>query len=921
MAIFRKPKRGRAGALTEASAPAAPVRPRPPAAALGEKLREIAAAAAAPEDALEPALQAILAASGAQAGAICLFDARHNILRLAAESGLSDDGCRTLRSVRRGDPTSWDMPLHGLLNRRAYLIESASRNRYVPRLVEHGATVRTVACIPLYGGASPVGSVVLVAVAPKSFAERDIRTLERPLRELSRLIEKARRRPVGAEPARPRIDVTTIVAERDHLLDEVAAGLAERSRLAAELATKSGESERLRAAVDAAAEERLRLVAELERTRREAERGDALASSLAAAEQERARLAETLKAAALERAEQARVRTALEDAKAAAEQVASARQAELDTARRSSTKSLAATEARLAEHATEIARLQTRLTEAEANVGEARARAHAGERETARLVEELRAASAREQALRAEITAAAERDTGAAADDLRHALAAAHAAEEARARTAADAEAARAALTHAQSVIAALEEEASRAHAETERVAAVERGALAEQERLAAALDETGAGARQAAARLAAAEREIAELREERSRLSEREGETASLAATLEGMAAERDRLREALAAVEAERDGLAADRAGEAMARARLEEALARETAERARLASALGAAQTAVDALEATRTRRDADAGRVVSVATEVEHLVAERDRLVAERDAVLAELGGHPQEEPAPAATVEVVTVAPAGGTRSRVRQLDPDQTGIVVVDGDPSWEDVGVEGAQVVVLAPEDDLAERLVTLAPRRVIANLAAPGVFGALVAARSAGAATRFWGCIATPAGDRALALGMIEPATQPLDPDAILTALAGYTTRGTRVVTAGADVDALMSLRQALTRDGMSVSMAWDGKQASDLLSVVRPEVVVVDLGLPRRDGYAIIASTAGIESLPTVVAIRAGDDAAAGFAAALSDPAHVGRALPLAELLAASLDRSEAPPQRKQHKMRATAGAPRR
>jgi hypothetical protein len=32
-------------------------------------------------------------------------------------------------------------------------------------------------------------------------------------------------------------------------------------------------------------------------------------------------------------------------------------------------------------------------------------------------------------------------------------------------------------------------------------------------------------------------------------------------------------------------------------------------------------------------------------------------------------------------------------------------------------------------------------------------------------------------------------------------------------------------------MSLRQALSRGGMSVSMAWDGKQAADLLGVVRP------------------------------------------------------------------------------------------
>src|SRR5206468_11150 len=80
--------------------------------------------------------------------------------------------------------------------------------------------------------------------------------------------------------------------------------------------------------------------------------------------------------------------------------------------------------------------------------------------------------------------------------------------------------------------------------------------------------------------------------------------------------------------------------------------------------------------------------------------------------------------------------------------------------------------------------------------------------------------------------------------------DPDDVVETLERYAVRGTRVVTAGADVDALMSLRQALARKGLSVSMAWDAKQAADLLQVVRPEVVVGDLALPRRDGSGSVA-----------------------------------------------------------------------
>src|SRR5206468_6005595 len=112
---------------------------------------------------------------------------------------------------------------------------------------------------------------------------------------------------------------------------------------------------------------------------------------------------------------------------------------------------------------------------------------------------------------------------------------------------------------------------------------------------------------------------------------------------------------------------------------------------------------------------------------------------------------------------------------------------------------------------------EEAAARLRELDATRIVANLAAPGTLATLTALRAVGSTARFWGCLAAPAADRVLALGMIEPAVRPIDPDAILALLGSYTTRGTRVVTAGADVDALMSLRQALSRGGMSVSMAW--------------------------------------------------------------------------------------------------------
>src|SRR5262249_58758797 len=71
MALFRRARRLRAGAASASQTSTPRAR-----ATLSEQLQEIAAQAAAPEDALEPALQAILDSSTARAGAICLLDQR-----------------------------------------------------------------------------------------------------------------------------------------------------------------------------------------------------------------------------------------------------------------------------------------------------------------------------------------------------------------------------------------------------------------------------------------------------------------------------------------------------------------------------------------------------------------------------------------------------------------------------------------------------------------------------------------------------------------------------------------------------------------------------------------------------------------------------------------------------------------------------
>ena len=894
MPVFRK-RRARAGG-SPADAPK-PVRPRPP--GLAERLARIAAEAA-PEEALEPALQAVLEESGVHAGALCLFDPRQGVLRLAAESGLSDEGCRRLRTVRRGDPATWDMPLHGLMNGRAYLIESAARNRYVPRLIEAAASVRTVACVPLNAGPAPVGSLILVAVAPRSLGERDIRALEPVLGDLARMIEATRRRPRGTEtPAgSPATSAATagLVAVRDRLL-------AEHERLAAELAARTGEVERLGSALDKAAADRARLAAELEGARRVADQVTPLTVALAEAERARARLAEALGAAATERSEQARGVATLEAARTEAQQLSEAARAELASARQVAAEAAAAAAASLAEQRRQVERLEARLADAEAAAARRVEAARERERAHERAVEELRATLAHERRVREEREAAAR-----GASDGRAELERAHAAadEAARAHAAANAaaEGARAQLAQTTHVIEALEDEAARAQSEILRLEAELTGAASERTRLEDALAEARARVDEARERDGRHEREMARLRRELDHTAavgrERVAESAGLGAQLESLAAERDRLRETLAGREAERDRLAA----EAAARGGLDEALARERAERGRLAGALAEAEAARGALEAAHARQATEAAaRLAALERELERPVSERTPVETQLDEARGEADGAP---------MQVVTVGAAPGGRPRPGSA---RLRVVVLDGDAAWESAGTAGNDIVVLAPGENLAARVTEIAPARVVVNLAARGALAALQSLRASGCTASFWGCVAAPAADRGVALGTIEASRCPLDPEAIVATLGNHVGRGTPVLTAGTDVDALMSLRQALARLGASVSMAWDGKQAADLLAVVQPEVVVVDLGLTRRDGYLITARLGGLEAAPHAVLVECADDTAEAFAATLADPGVAGRTKPLDRMLAELLTRREPEPaQQRRPKIRA-------
>jgi hypothetical protein len=166
-----------------------------------ERLTALATGATAAEDALEPALRIIMHAAGASAGAVCLFDPGEGLLSLAAEVGLSDEGCRRLRKVSRA-AGAWATPIESLLVRRIRVIDRAS-GASIPPLIEPAESISSVACLPLHVNGTPCASVVLVAVEPSTFGPDALVALGPALAELAKIIEGIAHRATAGKPAAP----------------------------------------------------------------------------------------------------------------------------------------------------------------------------------------------------------------------------------------------------------------------------------------------------------------------------------------------------------------------------------------------------------------------------------------------------------------------------------------------------------------------------------------------------------------------------------------------------------------------------------------------------------------------------------------------------------------------------------------------
>jgi CheY-like chemotaxis protein len=283
------------------------------------------------------------------------------------------------------------------------------------------------------------------------------------------------------------------------------------------------------------------------------------------------------------------------------------------------------------------------------------------------------------------------------------------------------------------------------------------------------------------------------------------------------------------------------------------------------------------------------------LLSVVDDAMARVAVLGARVAElENAIVAERAAQAAHEHRPAGFVTPATEAPAEAATLAAAPIAL----VAAVDDAGGWDGPAPGDVQLVALGPAAATPERVRELEPGCLLVNLAAPGALGAVATLRQAGCAVPLWGCLAAAGRDGVLGVGPLELLEPPLDPEHVLERLGRHLPRRSRVLAVGADGPAVLALRQALARVGLAVAIAWDTKQAVDLLEAVRPDVVIVDLALPPRGGHPLVTAIAGALDEPLVVLLPSGGDDEAAFAQ-VGGPVLAGpRAVPRAALLAHAL-----------------------
>lgn len=93
-----------------------------------------------------------------------------------------------------------------------------------------------------------------------------------------------------------------------------------------------------------------------------------------------------------------------------------------------------------------------------------------------------------------------------------------------------------------------------------------------------------------------------------------------------------------------------------------------------------------------------------------------------------------------------------------------------------------------------------------------------------------------------------RVVAVADVFPA--PLDAQVCAPYLLTAHPQLRRALAVGESLDAMSRLRELLGQSRCSTALAFDARQALDLIPLVRPEYVLIDLAMPSGSGFELLA-----------------------------------------------------------------------
>jgi len=95
--------------------------------------------------------------------------------------------------------------------------------------------------------------------------------------------------------------------------------------------------------------------------------------------------------------------------------------------------------------------------------------------------------------------------------------------------------------------------------------------------------------------------------------------------------------------------------------------------------------------------------------------------------------------------------------------------------------------------------------------------------------------------------------------------------------------------------ALKQSLTREGFLVHLAEDGEQAIDLFGALHPDIVLLDVMLPRMSGIDVCREIRGVDDTPVIMVSAKGEEIDAVVALEVGADDYITKPYRLRELVA--------------------------